>query len=250
MVSVIEVYNSVRDICNKDQKGFVTPEVFNSFAQVAQQNVFNEMFNELVEAKKVVRTGINPGKGESPFARKQEDLSYFSFEEGLVPVAGNVIADEPVTSYGKPVDFVKAIALRTIDNDSIEIEPTADKVARMLKSLLSRPTEEFPVAIISDNILVYPDGVNGAVLRYYRRPTSRFAVTYSTFIAGDLDRGSDPTFSVSGQDFAVPHLRNCRDFDLPGHYKPEVVNEIVKMVAVRLRDTSLFNYANTEDAAE
>ena len=49
MISVIEVYNTVRDLCNKDQKGFVTPRVFNTFAEIAQQNVFNEMFQELLK---------------------------------------------------------------------------------------------------------------------------------------------------------------------------------------------------------
>ena len=39
MISVIEVFNAVRDLANKDQKGFVAPSVFNSFAEVAQQNV-------------------------------------------------------------------------------------------------------------------------------------------------------------------------------------------------------------------
>ena len=53
MISVIEVYNTVRDLCNKDQKGFVTPSVFNTFAEIAQQNVFSEMFRELSGAKQL-----------------------------------------------------------------------------------------------------------------------------------------------------------------------------------------------------
>ena len=40
MISVIEVYNAVRDLANKDQKGFVSPKVFNSFASIAQENVY------------------------------------------------------------------------------------------------------------------------------------------------------------------------------------------------------------------
>ena len=48
MISVIEVYNAVRDLANKDQKGFVSPKVFNSFASIAQENVYLEMYSELV----------------------------------------------------------------------------------------------------------------------------------------------------------------------------------------------------------
>ena len=48
MVSVLQVYNAVKDIANKEQKGFITPGVFNSFAPIAQMNIYNEMFSELV----------------------------------------------------------------------------------------------------------------------------------------------------------------------------------------------------------
>ena len=47
MIRIGVVYNTVRDLCNKDQKGFVTPAVFNTLAEVAQMNIYNEMFNEL-----------------------------------------------------------------------------------------------------------------------------------------------------------------------------------------------------------
>ena len=41
MASVREVYNALNDLANKDQRGFVTPTEFNSFAPIAQQNIFN-----------------------------------------------------------------------------------------------------------------------------------------------------------------------------------------------------------------
>jgi len=62
MVSVIQVYEAVRDLCNKDQKGFITPAVFNRFASLAQQNIFNEMFNELKIATKLRRAGSDAGR--------------------------------------------------------------------------------------------------------------------------------------------------------------------------------------------
>ena len=51
MISISEVYDAVRDLANKDQKGFVTPAVFNTFAAVAQQNVYNKIFDEITKAK-------------------------------------------------------------------------------------------------------------------------------------------------------------------------------------------------------
>ena len=65
MINIIDVYNAVRDVCNKDQRGFVTPEVFSTFAGIAQQNIFNEMFMELSVANKASQGGIDPSRDKS-----------------------------------------------------------------------------------------------------------------------------------------------------------------------------------------
>jgi len=44
MASVNRVYTALKDLVNKDQKGFVSPAVFNSFAGLAQMNIFNRLF--------------------------------------------------------------------------------------------------------------------------------------------------------------------------------------------------------------
>lgn len=77
MVNIIDVYNAVRDLCNKEQRGFVTPEVFSTFAGIAQQNVFNEMFQELLAANKARRGGIDGARDKSLYKMVEEDLSYF-----------------------------------------------------------------------------------------------------------------------------------------------------------------------------
>ena len=77
MVSVQRVYNTLKNLANKDQKGFITPSVFNSFAHIAQLNVFNEIVDELVEARKMNRAGVDAGSVLSMRDRKIEDMSYF-----------------------------------------------------------------------------------------------------------------------------------------------------------------------------
>ena len=46
MASVQRVYAALKALVNKDQKGFVTPQIFNSFASVAQTNIYNRLFDE------------------------------------------------------------------------------------------------------------------------------------------------------------------------------------------------------------
>ena len=57
MASVNRVYSALKDLVNKDQRGFVTPAVFNSFASVAQMNIFNKLFEDLdLNSTKLGRT--------------------------------------------------------------------------------------------------------------------------------------------------------------------------------------------------
>jgi Fe2+ or Zn2+ uptake regulation protein len=43
---------------------------------------------------------------------------------------------------------------------------------------------------------------------------------------------------------------NSKNFDLPEHYINELVSEIVKMIGVRLRDTTLTSYGLQQTQAE
>ena len=75
--SIVTVYNTLIDLVNKDQRGMVTPSIFNSFAQLAQVKVFNKMFENLVQAKNLRIRGIDPADDKSMVKRIKEDLSYF-----------------------------------------------------------------------------------------------------------------------------------------------------------------------------
>ena len=45
-----------------------------------------------------------------------------------------------------------------------------DKIERILISDLSKPTESAPVALISENIEVFPDSIQSISMRYYKYP--------------------------------------------------------------------------------
>ena len=78
MVSVLQVYTALKDLANKEQKGFITPQVFNSFAALAQMNIYNEMFTELVDAKRLNRQNFDPGRDKSVSQTKRRRPVFFS----------------------------------------------------------------------------------------------------------------------------------------------------------------------------
>lgn len=258
MVSVIKVYEAVRDLCNKDQKGFISPSVFNRFASLAQDNVFNEMFNELKLASRLRQSGSDAGRDKSAYKMIEEDLSHY-LGRAVLNVAGEE-PDEPV-GYDEatseviyaPVEevaifpvpsFAHRIVSMSVNatNTSVEIIYDAEKSKRVLNSNLSAPTEGFPVALVVDrNIEVFPQTISSDIdLLYYRKPAS-FGPT------GTLAANSPSYSSLNISDgFVIADQNNCYNFDLPSHYFPEVVAEIARMIGVRLRDDVISQYGVAE----
>tara|TARA_R110000772_G_C13216576_1_gene431431 strand:- start:243 stop:977 length:735 start_codon:yes stop_codon:yes gene_type:complete len=244
MASIQQVYNTLRDLTNKEQKGFITPMVFNSLAHVAQMNVYNEFFTELVEAKKLSRQGFELGRDKSLRKQKLEDLSYF-VKKTAINSSGNI--------FEKPYDLSKIISINIYNSiesgevtsatvrNSCEVLYDIEKANYILGSNLSTPTRDFPVALVAENIEVFPASVNRIELTYYKNPTSwKFGTkeaspllpNYSTQIGG----AADPL--------------NMMDFMLPNHCVPELVSEMAKLLGLRLRDPSIQVVASREEAAE
>tara|TARA_R110001583_G_scaffold52300_6_gene162543 strand:- start:500 stop:1297 length:798 start_codon:yes stop_codon:yes gene_type:complete len=265
MVSVLQVYNALKDLTNKEQKGFITPQVFNSFAALAQMNIYNELFTELVDAKRLGRQSFDPGRDKSVRKQRLEDLAFFARRSNLaesVGVEGNNVVGLAVDGvFKKPYNLSKIISL-TADSEvlssgdvtprtSCEIIYDLEKMDRILGSNLSTPTGSFPVALIhGDTIEVFPDTVNDVEMTYYVKPTS-----YNS-LNGFEDSVSSPkyafkTFQFGNQDSdEFFDAENSKDFMLPPHYLTEIVMEMAKLLGVRLRDPSIQTFANQEEASE
>ena len=259
MINIIDVYNAVRDLCNKDQRGFVTPEVFSTFAGIAQQNIFNEMFQELLVANRARKQGIDPARDKSLYKNVEEDLSYFITTRDLSDAtpepddfddtngAYSDPADLGASVFSKPSDLARIISIhRTNTTVQVAIVYNPELKERLIGSYLSAPSGTYPLAFVEENkISIYPNGVNSVTLRYYRQPASRQ-------IGVGLDLSSTPVYveMVAGADIIVPDPINSRHFELPGHYKNEVIMEIAKMIGIRLRDNYLSGFAIAEEKAE
>ena len=250
MVSVLQVYNALKDLTNKEQKGFITPQVFNSFAALAQMNIYNELFTELVDAKKLGRQSFDPGRDKSIRKQRLEDLAFFIRREDLV--------FSELSLLSKPSNLSKIVSL-TVDaevEDSGQVEDRVtcelvydpEKMDRIVGSNLSAPTASFPVALISTkDIEVFPiNDINSAQLTYYAKPSS-------FDFNGAISLGSPfydfEVVSFDGNDLDLP-TSSCRDFMLPPHYLTEIVMEMAKLLGVRLRDPSIQTFATQEEASE
>jgi hypothetical protein len=218
MASVSAVYNTLKDLVNKDQNGFVTPTVFNNFAQIAQLRIFNRLFDELKDAKRMSKAGFNPGRDKSRFKRIEEDLAYFSRVATTAKV-GDI--------FPKPDDLARLIGITTSATPRVNVEMCydEDKIDRILISNISAPTADFPVALVNEDIEVFPSTIANIRVKYYKYPQG----IDNTGVASV----SPPTVVVDANDTPTS---TCVDFELPDHYLNELVIEMGQLIGVNLRD--------------
>jgi hypothetical protein len=239
MASVNRVYSALKDLVNKDQRGFVTPAVFNNFAQVAQMNIYNDLFGNLDRSKIVRLRNADPKSDKSTTKRIEEDLSVFIKRATIAQANG--VFDKPadlarvisVTSFG-------SILMNTSTKVSIPVVYDPIKLDYILRSELSIPTETAPVATIFDDIEVYPTTIKKIILTYYKQPQGLNPVT-------GAKTTTMPRFGytvVAGKE--IYSAANSVDFELPEHYFADLVVEIAKLIGVNLRDTDVYAYANQE----
>lgn len=238
--SVNVVYQTLKDLVNKDQQGFVTVDEFNNFAQIAQLRIYNRLFDQLKDGSRLERAGFGQGRDKSKYKQILEDLSVFSKSSDITK-ANNV--------YARPDDFSRVISIATSGSlllghttrTPVEICYDEEKIERILASTLNAPTESYPVALVSGDIEVFPDSIKKIKVRYYKIPQS------FTTAATPVRSADPPTYGVdSGTE--VFNSSNSRDFELPEHYTMDLVLEIASLIGVNLRDDDVVAYSEKEQS--
>jgi len=244
--SVVTVYNTLIDLVNKDQRGMVTPSIFNSFAQLAQVKIFNEMFKSLVQAKNIRIRGIDPADNKSLVKQVKEDLSNFLKTKNISKAASS-----PTDEFKKPDDISRLVSISSeasdsssnvnIDNSSevtIDIVYDKDHLRRILRSPVVAPKASHPVAFFGEEIIVYPSSVTDIKLTYYKIPQGR--------TSSDARTTSVPAISFISNT-GVADASNSVNFELPEHYTDELVFEIGSMIGLNLRDADVVNYSQLKE---
>lgn len=244
MASVNRVYSTLKGIVNKDQKGFVTPAIFNEFASVAQMNIYNRLFDQVNNALRFRRATLDAGRDLSKDKQVKEDLSVFA-KKATLTKSGDV--------FSKPSDLGRIISMRTAatfsggsySGNQVSILYDQDDIDRVLSSDLSKPTSTNPVALVSSDIEIFPTDVSTMVMRYYKLPQG----LNPTSGAKSVDQ---PKFGYSTAVAGVElySASSSVDFELPEHYFVDLVVEVAQLIGINLRDADVVNYATKEIAEE
>ena len=220
-VNVNTVYSRVLAITNKEQRGYITPQEFNIFANQAQMDIFEQYFYDLNQFMRL------PGNSTS----HADMVDILNEKIGIFTKTAALVYGS--TSFNKPTDLYR---LTSIEYNGV----TADRLTRkeflqINKSPLTKPSDEFPV---------YTELENG----YDVQGDNEF---------GGLDQGSDPkvnieyikkptTVSWAGtvvNGVSLYSENDSTNFDLHPSEETELVIKILELAGISIRQVDIAQYA-------
>ena len=232
-ISVDTVYQRVLSILNKEQRGYVTPQEFNLFANQAQLDLFeqyfydinqfgripgnnteySDMLNILNEKINIFETSAIPGRVGS----------YFTFPHDLYRLGTVVYKNETTNSFG--VTSTEAIEAERIN---------ANEFLYINSSPLTKPQNIRQIFVANSNgIRIYGDseitGNTNVEIQYIRKP-AKVEWKYQTIFGEAL---YDATYSVN--------------FELHPSDETELVIKILELAGLLVKDLSVYQIANSEE---
>tara|TARA_R100000808_G_C2133159_1_gene141960 strand:+ start:366 stop:1097 length:732 start_codon:yes stop_codon:yes gene_type:complete len=152
-VNVDTVYQRVLSLANKEQRGYITPQEYNLYANQAQMEIFEQYFYDINQFGRMI--GNNTDYSDM-IKILEEKITIFETDQD-VP-SGNVIA-LPGNLYR-----LGTIMARTAKNGTswAQVEMLSRKEFDLMRyTKLAKPTPERPVMYKSGNTITMIRGMNG-----------------------------------------------------------------------------------------
>ena len=224
-VNVNTVYQRVLAITNKEQRGYITPQEFNTIANQAQLDIFEQYFYDLNQFGRV------PGN-QTDYADMLEILEekISIFEKTNVAVSGGTTL---------PTDLYRLGSILTNCPSCREAEQITQKEWLYIqKSPIAQPSNEFPI-FIRDNagIKVYGD-VN---------TSTNLATQITSGVYANYVKIPATVSWVANSTTGLYLSNNSVDFELHESEETELVIKILALAGIILKDNSIYAMASGED---
>lgn len=219
------VRNTVLDIINKDNNGYITPDEFNNYAIQAQRDIFEEYFTNYAMAVQKTNARIYGSEYADIKKRIEAVIDIFN-------VNGTLVYDPLNFSFNQPSDLYKMERLTY--NGNVEIEKvTHGKILYLLGSPLTSPSVLYPAYTLSSNdITVYPSTITSLVTANYLRYPVDPKWTY-------IMVNDSPFFDNNASDY--------QDFELPPSDEMNLIIRILQLAGVSIRENEVVQMAKAEE---
>ena len=234
MINVDTVYQTVLALANKEQRGYITPQEFNLFANQAQMDIFEQYFYDLNQFK---RMPGNDSEYHDMVDLIEEKIYPFKKEVGtsngqlLTDLAGfyrlgDVYIKQNETSTTDP--YGKSIVVEEINQGDL---------IKTQNSPLTKATRNRPVYYVQENTINFiPTAPTGGTFRlFYISKPKKANWTYIVV-------GEKPLHNKSATDF--------QDFELHVSEETKLVVKILQLAGVGIKDYTLSQAATQKELSK
>ena len=239
-VNVNVVYQTVLNILNKEQRGYLTPAEFNDIGKQVQLEIFEKYFEDMNQFLRVPQT-------DSDYANRVENLdekiAIFKTSGELTRATTNqtVYYSLPTQDiFNTPVDFYR---LGTLSWQGTEIQRVGkNEYYNLNKSPLTKPTEDFPVySYEGEKIFISPE-----LPSIVNTPPSSTPITSPPVNVDFVREPVDPVWAfipgIQGQ-YVYDSSANSVNFELHPSEQTELVLKILLYAGVVIRDPQIVQQA-------
>ena len=227
-ISIDTVYQRVLAIANKEQRGYITPQEFNLFANQAQMDIFEQYFYDIGQFD---RRNENDTEYSNMISLLEEKISPFEkFRVNMSAVSGNTLT--------LPTDVYR---LGMVTSGSTEIEQINKKeLIYIEKSPLVAPTSTNPVYVRSTGttIKIFPSS-----------PTIAYSVSNVTcnYVAkpANIIWGYE---TVSGS--ALYNVNASTNPQLHESEETLLVLKVLALAGISIEDPQLYQIASQEEVKQ
>ena len=216
MVLIDTVYQKVLAIANKEQRGYITPQEFNLFADQAQKEILDQY---LYDINQFGRVPGNSTEYSDMLKLLDEKLSVFKFSSTPSVSSGSFQLSSDVYRVG------------SIVNGNVEVEPINYNEHKLRNlSPLTQPTLNRPVYTNRHNTInVYPNTITSVFMSYIKIPTT-------------------PNWSyVVVNGYAQYNGGPSVDFELHPSEENNLVLKILQLSGLVMKDIGLYQVAAQEE---
>ena len=228
MINVDRVYQRVLILANKEQRGYITPQEFNLYANQAQMDIFEQYFYDLNQFRRI------PGNDTTHADMVdilEEKIGIFEVTAALV-LAPNAEG----FSSGNLNGLIRFYRLSNVRSDNnIMMESVSRKDFRTFaNSPLTAPTTTRPIYMV--------DTINNTL-----------QIAGSTLGIANIDYVQSPrdvnwTYVVVGEKALLNATAlDYQDFDLHPSEETKLVVKILTLAGLTLKDPNLYQIAAGED---
>lgn len=227
MININTVYSRVLLLANKEQRGYITPEEFNSFANQAQLEIFESYF-----IKKAQAMGADAGNDSdyaNPVMNLEEKLTLFDLTATDVAKTDNIFEYSSISA-----DFYRLGVV--LVNNRVADEVSHRDAAYVNLSPLTAPTTTQPIYTRhSGGVRVYPDSVAQIDAVYLRKPVE---VAWAFL----MDPNDEPVYDSA----------NSTDFELHSSEEHDLVYKVLTLsgVAIKQQDLAQFGISKEGQLAQ